>query len=240
MVPEKTKLLCYVSKGQELTSYYWAAARPISLGGHSIPFTDNAEHVGIVRSTAPGNMMNVLARQSAHTKAIYGIQSCGLAKQHRGNPAASLRLEKVFGAPVLLSGLAALILSKSELTSPDHHYKLSLERLQKLYPCTPRCVVFFLAGSLPASAILHMKQFTLLGMISRIGPDTILHRHGLNILNSTTPKKHSWFSPIQTLAAQYSLPDPATIRLSPPTYEFTTQLQRIGRAFLRVLSRTTH
>ena len=115
LVPEKTKLLCYAPKGQELVSYYWAAARPISLAGHSIPFTDNAEHVGIVRSTAPGNMMNVLARQSAHTKAIYGVQSLGLSKQHRGNPAASLRLEKVFGAPVLLSGLAALILNKTEL-----------------------------------------------------------------------------------------------------------------------------
>ena len=160
--------------------------------------------------------MNVLARQSAHTKAIYGVQSLGLSKQHRGNPAASIRLEKVFGAPVLLSGLAALILNKTELTSLDHHYKLSLERLQKLYPCTPRCVVFFLAGSLPASAILHMRQFTLLGMISRLGPNNILFRHGMNVLNAKIPNKHSWFSQIRCLAAQYNLPDPIFILQSPP------------------------
>ena len=89
--------------------------------------------------------MNIMARQSTHTKAIYGVQLLGLAKQHRGNPAASIKLEKVFGAPVLLSGLAALVLSKTEQTSLDHHYKIILERLQKLYTCTPRCVVLFLA-----------------------------------------------------------------------------------------------
>ena len=219
MVPEKTKLMCYVPKGQELFSYYWAAAHPISLSGHSIPFTDSAEHVGIIRSTAPGNMVNVLARQSAHTRAIYGLQSLGLARHHRGSPAASLRLEKVFGAPVLLSGLAALILNKAELLSLDHHYKVSLERLQRLYPATPRSVVHFLAGSLPASAILHIKQFTILGMISRLGPNNILYRHGMNALTSFNPNKKSWFSQIRCLATQYALPDPVTFLQSPPAKE---------------------
>ena len=110
--------------------------------------------------------------------------------------------------------------------SLDLHYKKSLERLQRLYPSTPRCVVFFLAGSLPASAILHMRQFTLLGMISRIGSKHILHRHGLNVLNSTTSKKQSWFFQIRSLAAQYGLPDPLNTLQSPPTRQSYKTLVR--------------
>ena len=38
----------------------------------------------------------------------------GLAKGHRANPAASLRVETVFAVPVLLSGMACLVLSSKE------------------------------------------------------------------------------------------------------------------------------
>ena len=61
------------------------------------------------------------------------VLPAGLAKGHNGNPAASLRIEVLYGAPVLLSGLAALVLSKAEVSSLQHHYKVSLERLQKLH-----------------------------------------------------------------------------------------------------------
>ena len=62
-----------------------------------------------------------------------------------------------------------------------------------------------------------MKQFTLLGMISRIGPDNILHRHGLNVLKSTTPKKLSWFYQVRSLSEQYGLPDPVNLLETPLT-----------------------
>ena len=78
MVPEKTKLLCFTPSGQEMVSYYWSVARPVSLLGHSISFTDKAEHVGILRSTQPGNMPNILERQSAHTRAIFSLLPAGL------------------------------------------------------------------------------------------------------------------------------------------------------------------
>ena len=67
MVPEKTKLLCFTPSGQELVSYYWSVAKPLSLGNQTINFTDKAEHVGILRSTKPGKTLNGLDRQSAHT-----------------------------------------------------------------------------------------------------------------------------------------------------------------------------
>ena len=144
-------------------------------------------------------MVNVLARQAAHTRALYAVLPAGLARDHDGNPAASLRVEKIYGVPVLLSGLSALVLSQTELSSIDHHYKVNLENLQRLYKATPSPVVHFLAGSLPASALLHIRQLSLLGMIARLGPTNILHRHGLQVLTSQERQPHSWFIQVESL-----------------------------------------
>ena len=38
--------------------------------GQKIEFSEEAEHVGILRSTQAGNLVNVLARQAAHTRAL--------------------------------------------------------------------------------------------------------------------------------------------------------------------------
>ena len=217
MVPEKTKLLCYTPRGQHLDTYYWKAVSPITMEGLRIPFTDEAEHVGILRSTQAGNMANLLSRESAHTRAVYAVLPAGLARGHYGNPAAALRVEKVYGVPVLLSGLAALVMSKTEEDSLDLHFKVSLERFQRLYKATPAPVVYFLAGSLPASAILHLRQLSLLGMISRLGHKHILHELGMQMLASPADHRSSWFIKVREICQKYSLPDPQSILSHPPS-----------------------
>ena len=221
MVPEKTKLICFTPRGQESQAYYWKVASPISMAGQPVSFSDQAEHVGILRSTLAGKMDNVIARQAAHTKALYSVLPAGLARGHHGNPAAALRVERLYGSPVLLSGLAALVLSQTEQSSLDLHFKIRLESLQRLYKATPAPVVHYLAGSLPASAILHLRQFSLLGMIARLGPQNILHQHGSYILStpSSTTTKFSWFCQVRSLCQQYFLPDPLQILQVPPTKE---------------------
>ena len=199
MVPEKTKLLCFTPRGQDLDTYYWRVVSPISMNGRRIGFSDEAEHVGILRSTQAGNMANLLSRESAHTKAVHAVLPAGLARNHLGNPAAALRVEKLYGVPVLLSGLGALVMSKTEEDSLDQHFKVSLESFQRLYKATPAPVVHFLAGSLPASALLHLRQFSLLGMIARLGPSNILHKHALQALLSPTEYKNSWFLKVKEL-----------------------------------------
>ena len=191
--------------------------------GHTIPFSKEAEHVGILRSTAVGNMASIIAQMSAHTRALFSVLPAGLARAHHGNSAAALRVEKLYCLPVLLSGLAALVLSDAELAALDHHHKVQLERLQRLYPCTPAPVVYFLAGTLPASATLHLRQLSLLGMIARLGPESILHRHACHVLtnrimfSSTNPSSQSWFLQVRGLCMRYSLPDPLYILANPPS-----------------------
>ena len=208
MVAEKTKLLCFSPRGQDISSYYLKVTSPISMFGSKVEFSDQAEHVGILRSTEAGNLANILGRQAAHNRALYSVLPAGLARGHHGNPAAATRVEKLYAGPVLLSGLASLVLSKTELDSIDHHYKVSLESLQRLYKGTPTPVVLFMAGSLPASALLHLRQLSLLGMIARLGANNILYKHGHHILSSNNSNSHSWFVQVREICQKYSLADP--------------------------------
>ena len=167
-------------------------------------------------------MPNILDRLSGHINAIRAVLPIGMARGHRGNPAASLRLERLYGSSVLLSGLPALVLSNLEVSVIHHHYKTYLERLQRLHQATPECVVMFLAGSLPATALLHLRMLGLLGMIARLGPDNILNQHGRHVLLNlgTGMASKSWFASIRSLCQQYSLPDPLLVLQSPPTHYY--------------------
>ena len=178
LVPEKTKLLAFIPNNQNLEVYIQKLSNTLSLSGHEIGFSSSAEHVGIIRSVE-GNMPNILGRISARNRAIMALLPTGMARSHRGNPAASLRLELLYGTSVLLSGLGSLVLDDNEINVLHHQHKTNIERLQRLFPATPEPVVLFLAGSLPATGILHLRMLCSLGMIARLGP-------GLDFQSSTS------------------------------------------------------
>ena len=90
-----------------------------------------------------------------------------LAKGHRANPAASLRVETVFAAPVLLSGLACLVLSRKEEKMLEQRYEVHLQRLIHLHYAIPAAVVYFLAGCLLLPALMQLRMFSLFGQLCR-------------------------------------------------------------------------
>ena len=122
LVPEKTKLLVFTPPGQELYVEYSKIISPININGNSIPFSESAEHVGIVRNIH-GNGPSILSRLSAHRRAVFSLLSAGLARGHRANPAAAVRVERLYGIPVLLSGLASLVLSTQDVGLLEGHFK---------------------------------------------------------------------------------------------------------------------
>ena len=154
-----------------------------------------------------GNIPSLLARFTAHRKALAGVLPEGMARGHSGNPCFSLKLATLYATPVLLSGLASLYISKKELDMIDCHYRNTLQCLLRLHKRTPQCVVYFLSGSLPGSALLHLRQLSVFGMICRM-PDNILHTHAVNIYSSVTISKVSWFHQIRQICLQYGLPYP--------------------------------
>ena len=125
------------------------------------------------------------------------------------NPIAGLRLEQLYGVPVLLSGMGALVLSRKELALINNHHKEAIQNLLRLKPGTPQVVCYFLAGTLPGEALIHLRQFSILSMIIDT-KDNILHQHGLNVL-TTNPSTRSWFHQIRNLCLLYQLPHPLTL-----------------------------
>ena len=83
---------------------------------------------------------------------------------------------------------------------------------------TPDCVVFFLAGSLPATALLHKRMLSLFYMIARL-PENILHRIGKYVLTTFRPSSKSWFVKIRALCILYNLPHPLQTLNNPPPKE---------------------
>ena len=54
----------------------------LKINGASIPFTQQVEHVGVLRSIA-GNGPTIFARMSAHRKALGALLHTGIARGHR-------------------------------------------------------------------------------------------------------------------------------------------------------------
>ena len=171
---EKTKLQVYSCKSSEIEAFLAQATSLLNMDGKPLQFVDEAEHVGVLRSTA-GNLPHLLSRFVSHRKAMFGILPLGIAKANRGNPAASLRAHTTYCSPVFFSGVATLLLNSSEVTMLDQHYKVTIQRLQKLQDKTPHCAVMFLGGHLPGKAQLHLRILSLFGMVSRL-QDTFLNK----------------------------------------------------------------
>ena len=62
-------------------------------------------------------------RICSHRKALGATLSSGVAQKNRANPLVGLRLENVYVSPVLLSGVASLVLARSETSMIDKHLK---------------------------------------------------------------------------------------------------------------------
>ena len=206
---EKTKLQVMSTKAMKLKTDYLKSTSQIKINDIKLEFVDIAEHVGIIRSIS-GNLPHVLGRVTAHNRALGAVLHAGSSKSHCGNPAASLRVDRLYGVPVLLSGIAALVLKKTELEIIDHHHKQTIERLLKLLPGTPQYVSLFLAGSHGGTALVHLRQLSLFGMICRL-PENVLNGHARHTLTVSKPSSKSWFIQIRALCLLYDLPHPITL-----------------------------
>ena len=206
----KTKLLVFAPNNCKEAEYAKLIS-PIHIDDTKISFVDTAEHVGVLRSVS-GNLPHIHQRIVQHRKALASILFTGMSRGHCASPLASLQVERIFGSPVLFSGMASLILNKSEVDIIDQHVKKTVQSLLKLHQKTPDVVIFMLSGSFPGEAKLDLKQLTLFGMITRL-PNNILNEIAKqNLLNGD---KKSWFAQIRSLCTQYLLPHPLTLLQKP-------------------------
>ena len=128
---------------------YLKEAVPLTMDGAPIPISSQADHVGVLRASSGSNLPSISSRIAGHTKSLYSIISCGMARHHRGNPAASIRVESSYSAPKLFSGLASLCLTPSEINTLSFHRRKTLQHLQRLHPRTPAPAVHFCQDPFP-------------------------------------------------------------------------------------------
>ena len=209
----KTKLQVFSSKKLDDLAYFCKKAKEVKIAENVIDFVEEAEHVGIVRSVK-GNLPHLQSRITAHKKQLGSILPVGLAKGNRANPEAVLRAHQIYCLPVLLSGTAALVLKTSEVELLDQYLKETLVKLQKLSPRTPPCVTYFLAGHMPATAILHIRQLTLFGMVCH-QKHSVLYNILLHQMYTAGLNSGSWVMKIRDLCIQYDLPPPISLLLQP-------------------------
>ena len=137
-------------------------------------------------------MPHIVDRIAKHKKALAALLFTGAAKSHRGNPATSLKIHDLYCSSVLLSGIATLVLTNTEMDILDKHYTTTLQNLQRLHDKTPQGVVHFLAGALPFRALLHLRQMSEFSMICHM-PGNPLHIHARHVLALSPPSAQSWF-----------------------------------------------
>ena len=137
------------------------AINTVYLDGQNI-LSYQATHVGVVKSSH-GNGPNIGAR--THRRAVYSVLHFVIAKGHRANPQASLRVETVYGVSVLFSGLAGLVITSSEVKIIDQCFKVHFQRLLRHHQATPATAVFLITGFLPLTARLHLRMFSLFSQL---------------------------------------------------------------------------
>jgi hypothetical protein len=86
----------------------------------------------------------------------------------------------------------------------------------RLHPRTPRCVLTFLAGSLPGRGLLHLRQFSLFGMLLQ-QEGAHLSKLAESILTNNKPNSNSWFHQLRDLCLLYRLPHPLILIFDPPS-----------------------
>ena len=90
----------------------------------------------------------------------------------------------------------------------------------KLPDRTPECALYFLAGTLPLEAHLHLRQFTLFSMICHLRGN-VLYDLACKSLIGNRQRNSSWFDQIRLLCNQYDLPHPLVLLDRPlPQKEF--------------------
>ena len=107
------------------------------------------------------------------------------------------------------------LLLQSEISVLQSHHKNILQNLQKLHKNTPESFILFMAGSIGATATVHMKQIALFGMICRL-PENILNKIAAHKLHSEPDNSSSWFVKIRHLCIKYALPSPLFLLSHPP------------------------
>ena len=83
--------------------------------------------------------------------------------------------------------------------------------------------MYFLSGSLPIAALLHLRQLSLFSMITRL-PENILNKIARLVLTTSKDTYKSWFNEIKSICVFYGLPHPLSLLNHPLSKEASKRM----------------
>ena len=162
----------------------------MSLSNTNILLSNRAEHVGVIREWSD-IFPHILNRITAHKKASSLIRFLSSSHTNVTNLWAHICAEICFCTPILLSGLSTLAIDNTSMNYIDTYYKGSLKRTLRLPMDTPDPFVYLISGMLPISALIHLRQLSLLIQLNQLGPSHSSYIHAVLTLQSTPHPKWS-------------------------------------------------
>jgi hypothetical protein len=79
--------MAYSNNAKKFQAYYDKIVSPVNIDGIKVNFVEEAEHVGVTRSTM-GNLPHIINRFASHKKEISAVAPMGLSRRKKVNPAA--------------------------------------------------------------------------------------------------------------------------------------------------------
>ena len=153
-VPDKTKLVAFVNPKLKNIPPIEAFLNPVSLSNTKIPLSNRAEHVGVIRESTD-IFPHILNRITAHKKASSLIRFSSSSHTN-------VHAETCFCTPILLSGLSSLVIDNTNMNYLETYFKGSLKKTLRLPKDTPDPFVYLISGTLPISALIYLRQLSLL------------------------------------------------------------------------------
>ena len=96
----------------------------------------------------------------------------------------------------------------------------------------PYPFVYLISGTLPISALIHLRQLSLLIQLNQLGPSHSSYIHAVLTLQSTSHPKWSWWTKMALTCDKYDIPSPLLILSSKLTKnELKSQFKKKVSAF---------
>ena len=93
------------------------------------------------------------------------------------------------------------------MSTLETHFRMCLKNALHVPKDTPDPFPYLVTGSLSLEALLHLRQYSLICQINRLGKDHISFRNAMFIIQSHPPS-WSWWTMMSKISTMYDLPPP--------------------------------
>ena len=129
--------------------------------GHKITVAENNDHLGLIVSGLDEEQKNTDNNINKCRKSLFALLGSAFSYNCKLSPTTQIHLWRTYNLPVLLSGLSALPIRPSHITTlTTFHHKI-LRGFLHLSSTAPVPSLYFLLGELPIEARLHQDIFSL-------------------------------------------------------------------------------